>query len=277
MGWLSDFLSGLRDGAKSQQPAPAERPLRSSIEPSPGCLPKAGHIQWQSGSFPTAVVGENNYQRAMMAECSSHTRYGVQHECLATVLPEPGNRFDANAVEVLIQEQHVGFLSREEAPRMKEGLEAFGLAPATCGARITQDGRQTSTTKVTSAFGWPFLAGIRSTSATAWPTGRSDNGRRRSDRRARSLAGQGSLLGRRIAFMGAYQSNLPEELAALGATIVGGVRKTTTDLIIVGGEPPFPLGARRSPSFEIAKDAAASGQPIRICGEDEFRKALAAS
>lgn len=276
MGWLSDFLSGLRGGAKVQQPAPAERPLRSSIEPPPGRLPKAGHIQWRSGSFPTAVVGESNYQSAIMAECGSHTRYGVEHECLATVRPDPGNRFDANAVEVLIRGQRVGFLSREEAPRMKEALEAVGLASATCGARINGGWRTNQHDEghfgVRLAIpGWgplDFGGGLTHGEKRQWP---------KKDRPPRPVSsGTGPLLGRRIAFMGAYQSKLPEELAALGATIVAGVGKTTTDLIIVGSEPPFTFGERRSRSFEIAKDAAQSGQSIRIWGEEEFRKAHAA-
>lgn len=87
------------------------------------------------------------------------------------------------------------------------------------------------------------------------------------DRRARPISsGSGPLLGRRIALMGAVQSKLAEELAAMGATIVAGVGKTVIDLIIVGSEPPFTLGERRSRNFEIASEAAESGQGIRIWG-----------
>ncbi|GAA0623587.1 hypothetical protein GCM10009422_19590 [Brevundimonas kwangchunensis] len=243
------------------------------MEPPPGRLPKAGHIQWRVGSFPTQVVGESNYQRAIMAECGSHTRYGVEHECVATVRPDPNNRFDPNAVEVLIRGQRVGFLNREWAPRMKEALAAVGLGSATCGALINggwrtnhhDEGHFGVRLAIPSWGPLDFGGGLIHGEKREWP---------KKERRARPVSsGSGPLLGRRIALMGAFQSKLPEELAAMGATIVAGVGKTTTDLIIVGSEPPFTVGERRSRGFEIATEAAASGQAIRIWGEDEFREA----
>jgi hypothetical protein len=74
--------------------------------------------------------------------------------------------------------------------------------------------------------------------------------------------------------MGGAQSKLPAELAAMGATIVAGVGKTTTDLIVVGSDRPFTFGVERSRTFVAAREAAASGQPIRIWGETEFRNVL---
>lgn len=274
MGWLSDLLAGFRSAAQVTPPQ-KERPLRSSIEPPRGRLPESGHIQWRAGSFPTEVVGESNYQRAIMAECGSHTRYGVEHECVATVRPDPNNRFDANAIEVLIGGQRVGFLNREEAPRIKEALAAVGLGSATCGARISGGWRTNQHDEgqfgVRLAIpGWgplDFGNGLTQGEKREWP---------KKERRSRPISrDSGPLLGRRIALMGAVQSKLAEELAAMGATIVAGVGKTTTDLIIVGSEPPFTLGERGSRNFEIATKAAASGQAIRIWGEDEFRKAHA--
>ena len=272
MGWLSDFLAVFR-GAAQVTPPQQERPLRSSIEPPPARLPKSGHIQWRAGSFPTVVVGESNYQRAIIAECGRHTRYGVEHECVGTVRPDPNNRFDANAVEVLIGGQRVGFLNREEAPRIKEALAAVGLGSATCGARISGGWRTNQHDEghfgVRLAIpGWgplDFGGGLTHGVKREWP---------KKERRARpTSSGSGPLLGRRIALMGGAQSQLAEELAAMGATIVAGVGKTTTDLIIVGSEPPFTFGERRSRNFEIAIKAAESGQAIRIWGEGEFRKA----
>lgn len=274
MGWLSGFIAGLKGGAQAKvsQPEPTVRPSNEPVG-----SPRAGHIQWRSGSFPTEIVGEANYQEAIMAECGGHTRYGVEHECMATVRPDPSNRFDRNAVEVLIGGRRVGFLSREEAPRMKEALAAVGLGSVTCGALIKGGWRTNQHDEghfgVRLAVpGWgplDFGGGLTYGEKREWP---------KKERRTRPVsAGSGPLVGRRIAFMGAFQSTLPDELAANGATIVAGVGKTTTDLIIVGSEPPFTSGERRSRNFEIAAEAAASGQPIRIWGEDEFRKAHLAS
>lgn len=74
--------------------------------------------------------------------------------------------------------------------------------------------------------------------------------------------------------MGGAQSKLPVELAAMGAHIVAGVGKTTTDLIVIGSDRPFTYGVERSRTYVAAMDAAASGQSIRIWGEAEFMKAL---
>ncbi|KIC56025.1 hypothetical protein RM53_13550 [Brevundimonas nasdae] len=223
------------------------------------------------------VVGESHYQSAIMAQCGSHTRFGVEHECIATLRPDPHNRFDTNAVEVLIGGQRVGFLSREQAPRMKEALAAVSLASATCGARINGGWRTNQYDEghfgVRLAVpGWgplDFGNGRTHGEQRAWP---------KKERRPRpESSGDGPLLGRRIAFMGAGQSPLPAELAALGAKIVAGVGKTTTDLIVVGGEPPFTIGTRRSRTYVAAIEAAESGQAIRIWGEDEFRKSIASA
>ncbi len=271
MGWIARLFGR---PAEAANPPKVERPLRSSIEPPPGPLPKRGHVQWRAGSFPTAVVGESYYQPAIMAQCGAHTRDGVEHECIATIRPDPSNSFDANAVEVLIGGRRVGFLAREDAPRMKEALSALGLGSATCGARINGGWRTNQYDEghfgVKLAIpGWgplDFGGGLIHGEERAGP---------KSERRPRpTSSGAGPLVGRRIAIMGGAQSKLADELAALGATIVAGVGKTTTDLIIVGSDRPFTPGVERSRTFLAAKEAAASGGPIRIWGEAEFRQAL---
>lgn len=273
MGWFANLFGRPTEAARSPQ---AERPLRSSVEPPPGPLPKRGHVQWRAGSFPTEVVGESHYQRAIMAVCGGHTRDGVEHECIATVRPDPSNSFDPDAVEVLIGGQRVGFLSREEAPRMKVALAAVGLGSATCGARINGGWRTNQYDEghfgVRLAIpGWgplDFGGGLTHGEQRVWP---------KKERRSRpASSGTGPLVGRRIAFMGGAQSKMPDELAAMGATIVAGVGKTTTDLIVIGSDRPFTFGVERSRTFVAASEAAASGQPIRIWGEAEFRKALPA-
>lgn len=271
MGWFAKLFGRPTAAARPPQ---SERPLRSSVEPPPGPLPQKGHVQWRAGSFPTQVVGESHYQKAIMAQCGGHTREGVEHECIATVRPDPSNAFDPNAVEVLIGGRRVGFLSREEAPRMKEALSALGLSSATCDARITGGWRTNQYDEghfgVRLAIpGWgplDFGNGLTHGEPRVWP---------KKERPARPVSsGNGPLVGRRIAFMGAGQSRLPDDLAALGATIVASVGKTTTDLIVVGSDPPFTDGIERSRTFVAAKDAITAGQPIRIWGDAEFRASL---
>lgn len=271
MGWFAKLFGRPTEVARSPQ---AERPLRSSVETPPGPRPKTGHVQWRAGSFPTEVVGESHYQGAIMAQCGGHTRDGVEHECIATVRPDPSNSFDPDAVEVLIGGQRVGFLSREEAPRMKGALAALGLGSATCGARINGGWRTNQYDE--GHFGlrlaipdWgplDFGGGLSHGEQRVWP---------KKERPSRPVSsGAGPLVGRRIAFMGGAQSKMPDELAAMGATIVTGVGKTTTDLIVIGSDRPFTWGVERSRTFVAATEAAASGQPIRIWGETEFRESL---
>lgn len=60
----------------------------------------------------------------------------VQHQAL--LIPEPANRYDPNAVRVVIRGQHVGYLTREDAPLyqpMIARLLAHGYQP-TAPARI---------------------------------------------------------------------------------------------------------------------------------------------
>ena len=271
MGWFAKLFGRPAEAARSPQ---AERPLRSSVEPPPAPLPKRGHVQWRTGSFPTEVVGESHYQRVIMAQCGGHTRAGIEHECIATVRPDPSNRFDPDAVEVLIGGQRVGFLSREQAPRIKVALAAVGLGFATCGARINggwrtnqyDEGHFGVRLAIPGRGPLDFGDGLTHGEQQVWP---------KKERPSRPVtSGAGPLAGRRIAFIGAAQSKMPDELAAMGATIVAGVGKTTTDLIVIGSDQPFTVGVERSRTFVAARERAASGQPIRIWGEAEFRKEL---
>lgn len=271
MNWIAKLLGGHNAPKAPTQP---ERPLRSSIEPPPGRRPTQGHVQWRADSFPTDVVGESNYQEAIMAQCGRHTRAGVEHECVATLRPDPTNRFDTNAVEVLIGGRRVGFLAREEAPRVKEALAAVGLPSATCGARIRggwrtnqyDEGHFGVRLAVPGRGPLDFGNGMVHGDTQAWP---------KKERRPRpASSGTGPLLGRRIAFMGGSESTMPAELAALGATVVASVGKTTTDLIVIGNERPFTFGIERSRKYVAATQARDAGQPISIWGEDEFRRSL---
>jgi len=84
------------------------------------------------------IVGESHYQEALSTICGGPCEDGHEHECVAELLPEPSNPYDANAVMVRIQGKTVGYLSKEWAPLYLAALKALGHegAPATCNAII---------------------------------------------------------------------------------------------------------------------------------------------
>ena len=82
-----------------------------------------------------AVVGESFHMDAL----DRVTGGGVgEHEFAAQLVREPGNAHDCNAIKVVVEGDHVGYLSRENAGRFCDGLDAAG-GRATCGAVIRRE------------------------------------------------------------------------------------------------------------------------------------------
>lgn len=76
-----------------------------------------------AGSDTLEVVGESFYQDALWRLVGGFQPERVSHPCQATLLPEPTNRYDENAIEVLIAGHLVGHLSREDAVMYLPGLK----------------------------------------------------------------------------------------------------------------------------------------------------------
>ena len=68
-----------------------------------------------SGTFELAVVGERHYQKVLAEICGSPTERGHRFETDAYLVPENDNPYDSNAVKVMIDGKHVGYLDREAA------------------------------------------------------------------------------------------------------------------------------------------------------------------
>jgi hypothetical protein len=82
-----------------------------------------------------AVVGESFHLEAL----DRVTGGGVgEHERTAQLVREPDNVHDCNAIKVVVEGEHVGYLSRENAERFRGGLDAAG-GRATCGAVIRRE------------------------------------------------------------------------------------------------------------------------------------------
>jgi hypothetical protein len=85
------------------------------------------------------VVGERAHLAALRSVVGpGHRSNGGEHRAVATLVPEPTNRFDPDAVAVHIDEQRIGYLPREDAQRYRPALDqiyASGRQP-TVTARI---------------------------------------------------------------------------------------------------------------------------------------------
>jgi hypothetical protein len=105
---------------------------------------------WLEGDQRVAAVGEASYQDALCSICQSSTWEDVRFECMAYLLPEPDNQYDANAIKVMVEGQHVGYLSRGDAIDYGTAVRAMftrGKAIA-CDAMIAGRGPGSDTSNV---------------------------------------------------------------------------------------------------------------------------------
>lgn len=107
MGLLQRFLSG-----SSRQ--------RASLSP-------AG-LAILGGRETLEVVGESFRQEALWRLAGGHTVERVRCPAVAVLEPEPTNPHDRNAVRVLIEGHHVGYLSREDAALYLPGVQQLRAA-----------------------------------------------------------------------------------------------------------------------------------------------------
>jgi hypothetical protein len=74
------------------------------------------------GNETLEVVGESRHQDTLWQIVGGFRRDPVRHPCGAVLLPEPANPVDPNAIRVLVEGQHVGYLAREDAEVYLPGL-----------------------------------------------------------------------------------------------------------------------------------------------------------
>lgn|GEM_PF-1409419 len=220
-------------------------------------------IQWRDGSYPMDVVGESNYQSALVAICGRHTRHG--HESLYTALLklEPSNRYDPNAVQVLIDNQLVGYLPREQAARLKGQMDEANLTEVRCRARVRGGWR-------TNQYDEGHYGVQLSMPTMGWidlGIGAERPAPVKSAPKPQKVAvSDGPLSGQRIAIMGESRDpHLAEQLEAAGARIMATVGKTST-LLVVAMPRPFTPGAQQSAQYLRAIEYG-----VMIVSADEIR------
>lgn len=95
---------------------------------------------WGQRGWPRVEVSGESYRQKEIRQLFGHQplSYGRELETIAQLVPEPGNRFDKNAVQVRVDGNLVGYLPRElagdYAPVLGMVVDA-GAAPQ-CAARV---------------------------------------------------------------------------------------------------------------------------------------------
>jgi hypothetical protein len=87
---------------------------------------------WSSlGDFEFEVVGESYYQKNLKVIAGSHGKQSAETAVVATLVPLDDNKFDKNAVQIVVADSLVGYLTREDAPRFRRRLSACKLGSTT--------------------------------------------------------------------------------------------------------------------------------------------------
>ncbi len=81
-------------------------------------------------------VGEANYQDALSELAGGKQPESQYIETNAEIRREPGNLYDANAIQVAVAGQVVAYLPREEAAFYAPVMDARGLAALPCPAEV---------------------------------------------------------------------------------------------------------------------------------------------
>ena len=114
-----------------------------------GQLQGAPTIHWPpKGKFDFEVVGESFYQEEIYRQFLMQKEMETAGETLvATLLPENENPHDANAVAVLINDEIVGHMCREDAEsfRRRLALHQIPKKTSTCNVLIIEHERSTLT------------------------------------------------------------------------------------------------------------------------------------
>lgn len=95
-------------------------PTAETRRPSPAATLVTATLY--SGAETLEVVGESFHQDALWRIVGGRRSDRVRHDVVASLVPEPDNPYDENAIKVLIDGQQVGHLSADDAAEYLPGL-----------------------------------------------------------------------------------------------------------------------------------------------------------
>ena len=107
-----------RDGMQTQAGSQGESRQVSTAQPA-----------WLPGDTEVQVAGESFHQAAIGAV---EARRSPGSPLVAVLVPDPANAYDPNALAVYVNDEHVGFLPRDVAWRVRPALAAFSHAHGGC-------------------------------------------------------------------------------------------------------------------------------------------------
>lgn len=114
------------------------------VPPPVATAPTVGELfKWPTlNQFDFEVVGESNYQPALRKIAGDHGAESVAMDCIATLVPDDANAYDKSAVQVSVNGEVVGYLSRDDARSFRRRLGRKGLTgqATTCAAKVVGGG-----------------------------------------------------------------------------------------------------------------------------------------
>lgn len=135
MNFLKMLVGAAKASSKApSRPAPAPKPVPPKPRAPKQAAPGGRVIACGENSYRFQVVGASRYQEALGHIVGGHNREGHSHDCFARLVAEPDNSFDANAIQVVIDGEKVGYIPKEGTARIHAALASFG--PLACRARI---------------------------------------------------------------------------------------------------------------------------------------------
>jgi hypothetical protein len=114
--------------------------LLSRLFGRPASAPKVIQATVYPGNDTLEVVGESRYQDALWQIVGGWSRDPVRFPVEAVLLPEPNNRVDSNAIQVVVDGHVVGYLSREDAAVYLPGVLRL-MASGPTGWHIALEGQ----------------------------------------------------------------------------------------------------------------------------------------
>lgn len=137
MSILRRLLGDRRSAASTTSVAPtaSAAPTTYSLPPAhPFDVPRGAHFAVHGESYRQTAI------RELRARCKPHPTERGRLTCDVTLVAEPANPYDQNAVAVHSSCGHVGYLPRDAAPDFAELLaeaRTLGYDGVRCGAIIT--------------------------------------------------------------------------------------------------------------------------------------------
>lgn len=108
---------------------PLQKPLLSIRQYVPGIPPGAPAHHWtDEGRFASEVENESMYQPATAKLAGEHGPGNAEEKCLALLVCDDANPFQDKAIAVFIDGQLVGYLSHNDALRLRRNLGRMDMA-----------------------------------------------------------------------------------------------------------------------------------------------------